>query len=149
MFVLLHLQTWIDIPSFRNMVTRFHTTTALREGLQSAQLRDGNPLVYFFFAEVAPKVLFQDVTTRWFSTFIMLDRCVELRSYVATVLRDTGHEEYLPTQADWSAAHFLLQTLRPLKELSDRLEHCHDVTISMVSVSDFNLSGDSQDEGAH
>lgn len=62
----------------------------------------------------------------------MLERCVELRSYVAAVLQNTGHEEYLPTQADWSAAQFLLDTLRPLKKLCDRLEHCHDVTISMV-----------------
>jgi hypothetical protein len=34
-------QTWIDIPSFRSMVTRFHTINALREGLQTHQLRAG------------------------------------------------------------------------------------------------------------
>jgi hypothetical protein len=76
---------------------------------------------------------------------MMLERCVELKPYILRLCREFQHVEWFPTEGDWEAAVWLISIIRPLKELSDRLEMCHDVTLSLVSiVGSFTLTGDSQ-----
>jgi len=74
----------------------------------------------------------QHVPHRWFSVFSMLERMVELKPFLCRLCQQTSHDNWFPTEGDWDAAVWLLDTLRPLKTVSDNLEKCHDVTISLV-----------------
>jgi len=113
---------WINVQVFRDLVNGIVNNSKLSELLEDAQLKDGK----------TPKALIQDVVTRWFSFFMLVERALELKPYMKQVLYSTGHKEWFPVQSDWTAAEWLVSVLLPLKNLSDMFEACHCTTISKV-----------------
>lgn len=104
----------------------------MKESLRTLQMQEGLFECGFTYEGGKPKSLVQHVPHRWFSIYSMLERMVELKPFLLRLCQQTRHDDWFPTEADWSAAVWLLDTLRPLKKISDNLEMCHDVTISLV-----------------
>lgn len=125
------LSVWIDLPSFTELVSHVENSPLMKESLQTLQIQDGL-CVNSLREGVKPKSLVQHVPHRWFSVFSMLERMVELKPFLCRLCQQTSHDNWFPTEGDWDAAVWLLDTLRPLKTVSDNLEKCHDVTISLV-----------------
>jgi hypothetical protein len=106
----------------------------MKDSLKTLQLQDSVCWLAYLYAGAKPKSLIRHVPHRWFSIFVMLERMVELKPFLRRLCNETNHHDWFPTEGDWNAALWLLETLSSLKKLSDKLEMCHDVTISLVSL---------------
>ena len=73
---------------------------------------------------IAPKrMLVQDISTRWNSTFYMLERIYEQRSVLAIFVDDaeTTINIDLPTRQEWMLIGEIIQLLRPFEEITKGL----------------------------
>lgn len=124
---------WINLPSFKDLVLHVENSPLMKDSLKTLQLQDSTCWLAYY-AGATPKSLIRHVPHRWFSIFVMLERMVELKPFLRRLCNETNHHDWFPTEGDWNAAVWLLETLSPLKNLSDKLEMCHAVTISLVSL---------------
>ena len=95
----------------RNIVAYFHRSVLANDALEKRQKQE-NP-------NKKPLSLIQDVSTRWNSTFFLLERLIALRIPLYGVLYDLSKEKDAKsleiTDNDWSIAEGLVQILKPLK----------------------------------
>lgn len=84
-----------------------------------------------------PKVLVQDVATRWNSTYYMIERFVELKSFILLLTSEFDFN-YTLTSADWIRMNALLSLLKPFETFTRTFstEHCF---ISEIIPSIFTL----------
>ena len=76
--------------------------------------------------------LVQEVLTRLWSTYDMIDRSYQLRERLFNVYHIYRDTQSLPSEHDWNIIKELLQLLRPFKEATKLLEGEHVVTLSTV-----------------
>ena len=69
----------------------------LKEQLRSVQIAAGYARLSTTLG-VEPKALIQDVPTRWFSTYSMVERAVLLKQHMRAVLDGAGRLELFPTE---------------------------------------------------
>ncbi len=75
----------------------------------------------------------QDVSTRWWATFLMLDRLIKLRPALDTmVLNNKLDAAKLPTDTEWQCIMDLHVVLKPFKFAQECLEGQKYVTGSLV-----------------
>lgn len=102
-----------SIARFRNLVSHFHRSVLCTEALEKEQKSK--------FPDKKPLSLIQDVSTRWNSTYFMLQRMVSLRISVYGVLHNRNIVKEKDAQMlelsdnDWSVAEHLCALLKPLQ----------------------------------
>ena len=77
-----------------------------------------------------PEQLSQEVCTRWNSTFYMLERFLEQRRAITTVLPDTTCSAEL-TISQWNMVNQLVLLLKPFEEFSREFER-EDASIGLI-----------------
>ena len=99
------------IARCRNVVSFFHRSVLATEALLKAQKEDPGKCLN----------LVQDVSTRWNSTYLMLERLVRLRIPLYAVLHDRAVVKEKDAKMlelsdhDWSVAEYLTVILKPLQ----------------------------------
>ena len=78
-----------------------------------------------------PKRVIQDVATRWWSTYAMLDRLLELKPFFQMMQQYDGLNCNL-SDSQWSIASNLVVSLKPFMVLQQFLEGEHYVTNSVI-----------------
>jgi hypothetical protein len=123
------------IKKARDIVTLFHSSSNAKEKLVSAQ-RDLNPAS-------TPLQLLQDVKTRWWSTYALVERMIQLREvlihifsnefrYRETQNTPTTLERLQLTPTDFEHLENIAYVLKPFKEAQQALEGEKYVTLSLV-----------------
>ena len=108
------------LKSVKSIVSHFHRSTSSRQFLSNAQTQLQLPV----------HQLCQEVSTRWNSTFYMLERISEQRRAITSVLPDTTCSTEL-TIIQWNIIQQLILLLRPFEEFSREFERA-DASISLV-----------------
>ena len=67
-----------------------------------------------------PKTLRDDLSTRWNSEFMMLERMLELKSAIVLFLTEYSVSD-APTKTDWDLAESLLEVVRPLYNVTNEV----------------------------
>ena len=111
----------------RGLVGHFTGSTQAMEALKSQQGKmDG-------FKDSAPLVVFQDVVTRWWATWRMLDRVIHLKPVLNSLLLDNKlPESKWPDDKEWKIYVQMRNILKPFAEAQRTLEGEKYVTSSLV-----------------
>ncbi|XP_023212104.1 zinc finger BED domain-containing protein 4-like [Centruroides sculpturatus] len=91
----------------RKIVTHFNHSSTAQEKLKKIQEELG----------IAKHNLVQDITTRWNSTFYMLERLLEQKRAISLYLTDTVNISNL-TAEQWEIVDQLLKLLKPFEEIT-------------------------------
>ncbi len=109
------------IKACRDVATFYNKSVIATEQLQDSQTNAGrtNPL------RVHP-----DVTTRWWSTFTLVSRLVELKRYLNALHSLKGYKTL--TNAQWSFVTQLIHVLEPFQRAQIWFESSTQVTCSRI-----------------
>ena len=108
------------IKTVKTVVGHFHRSSASRQLLSNIQVQ----------LQVPEHQLSQECSTRWNSTFYMLERFHEQRRAITTVLPETTCTAEL-TISQWTLVGQLVTLLRPFEEFSREFERA-DASISLI-----------------
>jgi len=121
---LMETEGLLDSQKFRDVVSAFRKSTELSSNLKT--------LLSSMDEDKRVKVLIQDVSTRWFSTYLMLERLILVKHKVLDVLSTSDHDP--PKEDQWARAAWIVNLLRQLHKVLTKLEASKWVTISEVLV---------------
>jgi len=82
----------------------------------------------------APKKLMQDISTRWNSTYYMLDRFVELEDAIRGTLGLLDNPPQTLSADEWKITKELIQVLRPFEEATKAISGSKYMTASIILV---------------
>uniref|UniRef100_A0AAV1TQV6 Transposase n=1 Tax=Peronospora matthiolae TaxID=2874970 RepID=A0AAV1TQV6_9STRA len=106
----------IEIEKAGTIVRRVRDFTKYING-SPQRLQNFRKLADVVAADVTAKKLVQDVSTRWNSTWAMLNRAVLLRKVIGAYI-DSGSElrKYALEEHEWALVHEVIKLLEPLEE---------------------------------
>ncbi|CAI6368031.1 unnamed protein product [Macrosiphum euphorbiae] len=82
----------------------------------------------------APKKLMQDISTRWNSTYYMLERFVELEDAIRGTLGLLDNPPQTLSADEWKITKELIQVLRPFEEATKAVSGSKYMTASIILV---------------
>ena len=74
----------------------------------------------------------QDVTTRWNSTFLMLQRAKRLQTIYDKYCSECGLSDLVLTEDEWKQIDYLLSITQPFFNFTSVLSKTKDITIHIV-----------------
>lgn len=112
------------IVKFRSLVAHFKRSTTASSKLFEVQVKAGKE----------PKKLLQDVTTRWNSTYYMVDRLLEMEEIVRTTMALLNSNVVVISVEEWLLLRELRKVLKPMEELTKIISGQKYVTLSSVLI---------------
>jgi hypothetical protein len=109
------------VEDMRTYVNSFRKSSQARSALKQLMRAAGRK----------PLGLVADVVTRWWSTFSMVHRLVELREFL---VREEHITDVELVQQHWQVAKALVHVLKPLRDFQVAMEAEKHVTLSLVPV---------------
>ena len=119
----------VDHPAVRNVIAdiREFVTSARASPIIRAALKNVQTLA----GVRNPKILIADVKTRWWSTYMMMTRVLEMKPYLS--VDDPAFVTVVEfTRRMWSVCRAFVRVLKPLRDAQLLLEGSHYITISWV-----------------
>lgn len=120
----LKLQSYL-IDKIKCIVTHFRKSSRANHKLNVYQTSNGSNV---------PKKLLQDISTRWNSTYYMLDRFVELEDAIRATLGLLDNPPQILTANEWKITKELVQVLRPFEEATKAVSGSKYMTASIIIV---------------
>jgi hypothetical protein len=105
------------------IVTHFRKSSRANHKLNVYQTSNGSKV---------PKKLLQDISTRWNSTYCMLDRFVELEDAIRGTLGLLDNPPNGLTTDEWAILKELIQVLRPFEEATKAVSGSKYMTTSII-----------------
>ncbi|XP_072400765.1 E3 SUMO-protein ligase ZBED1-like [Diabrotica undecimpunctata] len=115
----------VTLNKVSKIVTHFKQSANAKNKLDNVQRQQGKE----------PKKLKKDVVTRWNSTYLMLERFVELEEAIRTTLAlmDSVSLPVIPTE-EWTFIKELIIILKPFYDITELMSAEKYVTLSLVIV---------------
>lgn len=115
------------LVKLRNLVKFFNKSSQATELLKKQQ-QHMNEIYHG-----KPKVMLQDVVTRWWSTYTMVERALEMKLAIQSMeLAQQVPANYILTDVDWKYIESVCRVLKPFKTAQKTLEGEKYVTASLV-----------------
>lgn len=116
----------VNLNKVKTIVRHFKTSTVALEKLLKAQIQER--------PEVTPKRLIQEVPTRWNSTFYMLERFVELETYICATVAILRKDLPVLSLEEWKMFNELCKVLKPFDEATKAMSGESYMTASTIIV---------------
>jgi len=113
------------LDKVKTIITYFRKSTSANKKFNVYQTSNGAK---------EPKKLLQDVSTRWNSTFYMLERFVELETSIRGTLGLLDNSPKGLTSDEWRVIKELIHILRPFEEATKAVSGGNYMTASIVIV---------------
>ncbi|KAF0755105.1 zinc finger BED domain-containing protein 4-like [Aphis craccivora] len=113
------------IEKIKCIVTHFRKSSRANHKLNVYQTSNGSKV---------PKKLLQDISTRWNSTYYMLDRFLELEDAIRGTLGLLDNNPIGLTIDEWTIVKELIQVLRPFEEATKAVSSSKYMTGSIIIV---------------
>lgn len=114
------------VTKLRKFVGHFSHSTQARDALNAVQQR-----IYSNEEKFQPLQLVQDVVTRWNSTYMMIERLIELKTAIIIWQEETDFENSI-TAVEWEQVQLLYVFLQPFMDFTTRVSGQTYPTISSV-----------------
>ena len=116
------------LVKLRNLVKFFNKSSQATELLKKQQQHMTDVYDSRF-----PKVMLQDVVTRWWSMYTMVERAMELKSAIQSMeLLGQIPPNYILTDVDWKYISSVYKVLKPFKSAQKMLDKEKNINASLV-----------------
>lgn len=112
------------IQKCKKIATHFNHSTIAQCQLAKIQMRL-NP-------DQIPLTVIRDCTTRWNSTFYMLERCLKLKDALCLYANDNNISNVSPEE--WKAMEYCVTVLKPFEEATRNLSSSHALISSVIPI---------------